>query len=68
MMTSGRPSLTGRDAADAGALMLAVNAPCARVDAGLEAPVGGVVPLLLAGFFVDFFLGIRIVAKRFREL
>jgi hypothetical protein len=67
-MTSGRRPITGRDAAGAGGLMLAVNAMCAGVGAGLGALVGAVVPLLLVGFFVGFFLGIRVVANRFREL
>jgi hypothetical protein len=30
--------------------------------------VGAVVPLLLLGFFVGFFLGIYVVAERFRDL
>jgi hypothetical protein len=67
-MTNSRPPLTGRDAAGAGALMLAVNVMCAGIGAGLGALVGAVVPLLLAGFFIGFFLGIYVVARRFRDL
>jgi hypothetical protein len=68
MMTNSRPPLSGRDAAGAGGLLLAVNLLCAGVGAGLGALVGAVVPLLLFGFFVGFFLGIAVVAKRFRDL
>jgi hypothetical protein len=67
-MTHTRPPLTGRDAAGAGALMLAVNAMCAGVGAGLGALVGAVVPLMLTGFLIGFFMGIAVVAKRFRGL
>jgi hypothetical protein len=67
-MTDSRPPITGRDAAGAGALMLAVNAMCAGVGAALGALVGAVVPLLLVGFFIGFFAGIAVVAKRFRGL
>lgn len=66
-MTQQRP-LTGRDAAGAGALLLAVNALCAGAGALLGELVGALVPLLLVGFFVGFFLGIAVVAKRFRNL
>jgi hypothetical protein len=67
-MTSGRPRVTGRDAAGAGALLLAVNAVGAGVGAGIGAAVGALVPLLLVGFFIGFFGGIAVVAKRFRNL
>lgn len=67
-MTNSRPPLTGRDAAGAGALMLAANAMCAGVGAALGALVGAVVPLLLTGFLIGFFVGIAVVAKRFRGL
>jgi F0F1-type ATP synthase assembly protein I len=67
-MTKSRPPLSGRDAAGAGALLLAVNLICAGVGAGLGALLDAVVPLLLIGFFVGFFLGIYVVAKRFRDL
>mgnify|MGYP007135468625 CR=1 FL=1 len=66
-MTAHRP-LTGRDAAGAGALLMAVNLVCAAAGAGIGALVGALVPLLLAGFFIGFFLGIAVVAKRFRTL
>jgi hypothetical protein len=66
-MTQQRP-LTGRDAAGAGALLLAVNAVCAGVGALIGDLVGALVPLLLAGFFIGFFLGIAVVANRFRNL
>jgi hypothetical protein len=67
-MTNSRPPVSGRDAAGAGALMLAVNALCAAAGAGIGALVHAVVPLLLVGFFIGFFLGIRVVARRFRGL
>jgi hypothetical protein len=67
-MTNSRPPVTGRDAAGAGALMLAVNVVCAAVGAGVGALVHAVIPLLLLGFFIGFFLGIRVVARRFRGL
>ncbi|HWF26167.1 MAG TPA: hypothetical protein VG275_12005 [Solirubrobacteraceae bacterium] len=60
--------MTGRDAAGAGMLMLAVNAVCAGAGAGLGALVNAPVPGLLAGFFIGFFLAIRVVAKRFRAM
>ena len=67
-MTNSRPPVTGKDAAGAGALMLAVNAICAAIGAGVGALVHAVIPLLLVGFFIGFFLGIRVVARRFRGL
>jgi hypothetical protein len=66
-MTAHRP-LTGKDAAGAGALLLAVNLMFAGVGAGIGALVGALVPLLLVGFFIGFFAGIAVVAKRFRTL
>ncbi len=67
-MTNGRRPITGRDAAGAGALMLAANAMCAGAGAGIGALVGAVVPLLVAGFLIGFFVGIAVVINRFREL
>lgn len=67
-MTDPRPVLTGRDAAGAGALLMAVNLMCAGVGAGVGALVGALVPLLLAGFLIGFLLGIAVVIKRFRTL
>jgi hypothetical protein len=67
-MTNGRPPLTGRDAAGAGALMLAVNLLCAGAGAGLGALAGSVAAGLLPGFFIGFVLAIFVVAKRFRDL
>jgi hypothetical protein len=67
-MTNTGPTFTGRDAAGAGALLLAVNLICAAIGAGIGALAGAVVPLLLAGFFIGFFLGIRVVSKRFRGI
>jgi hypothetical protein len=64
----GRRPLTGRDAAGAGFLLLAVNAVCAGLGAGLGALVGAPVPLLVAGIFIGFFAGIAVVARRFRDL
>jgi hypothetical protein len=67
-MERGRRPLTGRDAAGAGFLLLAVNIACAGIGAGLGALVGALVPLLITGFFVGFFAGIAVVARRFRDL
>jgi hypothetical protein len=67
-MTNPRPPLSGRDAAGAGALLLSVNVICAGLGAALGALLGAVVPLALVGFGVGFFLGIAVVAKRFRHL
>ncbi len=67
-MTNSRPRVTGKDVAGAGMLMLAVNALCAAVGAGIGALAGSIVPLALAGFGVGFFLGIYVVAKRFHDL
>jgi hypothetical protein len=67
-MTPSRPPVTGRDVAGAGALLLSVNAICAAVGAGIGALVDAVIPLMLLGFGVGFFLGIRVVAKRFHDL
>jgi len=67
-MTNSRPPFSGRDAAGAGGLQLAVTLSCAGVGAAVGALVGAVVPLLMAGFFVGFFLGIALVTKRFRDL
>jgi hypothetical protein len=66
-MTDGSPRVTGRDAAGAGALMLAVNILCAGAGAGLGALAGLTVPGLIAGFFVGFFLAIKVVVKRFQR-
>ena len=68
MMTNSRSPLFGRDVAGAGALLLSANLLCAGVGAGLGALVGAVVPLSLIGFCVGFFLGIAVVANRFRQL
>lgn len=57
--------VTGRDAAGAGFLMLAVNLLCAGVGAAIGAVIGALVPLAIAGFFVGFVLAIRFVVKRF---
>jgi hypothetical protein len=66
-MTDRRPPLSGRDVAGAGALLLSVNLLCAAAGAGIGALVGATVPLMLLGFSVGFFLGIFVVARRFRE-
>jgi hypothetical protein len=60
--------MTGRDAAGAGALLLAVNLLCAALGAGVGALLGAAVPLAIAGFFIGFFVGIAVVARRFRDL
>ena len=68
MTNQPRRPVTGRDAAGAGALMLAANALCMAVGAGIGALVGALVPLTLAGFFIGFFVGVKVVADRFRDL
>jgi hypothetical protein len=69
-MTQQRPltPVTGKDAAGAGALLLSVNALCAGAGALIGDLVGALVPLLLVGFSIGFFLGIAVVANRFRHL
>ena len=67
-MTNSRPSITGRDVAGAGTLLLTVNLVCAGIGAGIGALVGATVPLMLLGFFVGFFLGIYVVVNRFRDI
>lgn len=64
-MPEERPRVTGRDAAGAGFLMLAVNALCAGVGAAIGAAFGALAPGLIAGFFIGFAVAIRFVAKRF---
>lgn len=64
-MPEERRRVTGRDAAGAGFLMLAVNALCAGVGAAIGAALGALVPGLIAGFFIGFAVAIRFVAKRF---
>ena len=60
--------MTGRDAAGAGFLLLAVNLICAGIGAGIGALVGALVPLLIAGVLIGFFAGIAVVIQRFRDL
>ena len=67
-MTNSRPSITGRDVAGAGALLLTVNLVCAGIGAGLGALIGATIPLLLVGFLIGFFLGIYVVSRRFHDL
>jgi hypothetical protein len=68
-MTNGRPpTLTGRDVAGAGALMLSANLLCAAIGAGVGALVGLLVPLAVAGFLLGFFVGIYVVIKRFQQV
>lgn len=64
-MTNSRPPVTARDAAGAGALMLATNALCAGVGAAIGVLVGAVTALAVAGFFVGFLVGIYVVGRRF---
>ena len=61
-------AVTGRDAAGAGALLLAVNALSTAAGAVIGSLVGATVPLALAGFGIGFFLGIAVVITRFRNL
>jgi hypothetical protein len=64
----GGSRLTGRDVAGAGVLMLSANLLCMAIAAGLGVLFGAVVPLAVAGFLIGFFVGIYVVAKRFREI
>ena len=59
--------VTGRDAAGAGMVMLAINLVCAGIGAGIGAAIGALVPLLIAGFFIGFFLAITFVIRYFRD-
>jgi hypothetical protein len=67
-MTDGRPPVSGKDVAGAGALLLSVNLVCAAIGAGIGAAFGITVPLMLLGFCIGFFLGIYVVARRFRDI
>jgi len=67
-MTERRSSVSGRDVAGAGALMLSVNLIFAAVGAGLGALIGALVPLMLAGFLIGFGVGILVVSRRFRDI
>ena len=58
---------TNRGAA-AGMYLLAANAICTAIGAGLGTLVGSVLPLAAAGFFIGFFLGIWVVYRRFKDL
>jgi hypothetical protein len=58
--------MSGKDAAAAGAVMLAVNLLCAGVGLGLGALAGAPVPGLLIGFCIGFFLAIAFVIRAFR--
>lgn len=66
-MTNGRRPITGRDAAGAGAMMVAANVLCAGAGAGLGALAGAVVPGLLIGFGIGFFVAIAVVIKLFSD-
>ena len=48
--------------------MLAANFMCAAAGAGIGALLGAVVPLAIAGFLIVFLVGMRVVAKRFRDV
>jgi hypothetical protein len=67
-MAGERQPVTGRDAAGAGFLLLAVNAVCAGIGAGIGVLVGAVVPLFIVGFFIGFGVGLWVVIKRFQNL
>jgi len=67
-MTNRRPPVTGRDVAGAGALLLAANAICVAIGLGIGLLVGEPVWLAVAGLLVGFPVGLRVVARRFRDL
>lgn len=48
--------------------MLAVNALCAGIGAGIGELFGALVPLALAGFFVGFGVAVAVVARRYRDV
>lgn len=68
MTNSSRPSVSGRDVAGAGALMLSANLLCAGIGAVIGIPFGAVLALAIVGFLVGFFVGIKVVIDRFRNL
>lgn len=61
-----RRQVSGKDAAGAGFLGLAVTLACIAIGALLGSVVGALAPLALAGFGVGFVLGIWVVIRRFR--
>ena len=67
-MTNSRPPITGRDVAGAGALLLAANALCVAIGAAIGLVVGAPVWLGVAGLLIGFPVGLRVVARRFRDL
>jgi hypothetical protein len=48
--------------------MLSVNLACARINAGVGALAGAVIPLLLTGFLTGFFPRIYVVTRQFHDL
>ena len=66
-MTNSRPPVTGRDVAGAGALLLSANALCVAIGLGIGLLVGAPVWLAVAGLLIGFPVGLRVVARRFRE-
>jgi hypothetical protein len=68
MHKSSRPTLTGKDVAGAGALLLSVNLMCAAVGAGIGALFGAALALGIVGFLIGFLVGINVVIRRFRDI
>jgi putative Mn2+ efflux pump MntP len=68
MTNSSRPSISGRDVAGAGALMLSVNLLCAAIGYGIGAIFGAAVALAIIGFLIGFLLGIWYVIERFKDI
>jgi hypothetical protein len=58
----------GRDAASAGALVIACLIVCAAAGYGLGSLVGLAVPLGLGGLFAGLVLGFRLVYARYRRI
>jgi hypothetical protein len=67
-LTNIRPPVTGRDVAGAGALLLAANALCVMIGLGIGLVIGQPIWLAVAGLLIGFPVGVRVVARRFRDL
>jgi hypothetical protein len=64
-MTSERPPMRG---AVAGSLLVSATLLCAAVGLGIGALVGAPAALAIAGVFIGFGAGVRLVIARFRDL
>ena len=64
-MTNEPPPMRG---AVAGSLLLAATLACAGIGLGIGALVGAPALLAIAGVFVGFVVGIRLVHSRFKDI